>query len=55
MTSEALTASTITMSGHGGDEIEAYLAVPDDGAAARGSDIRARSPGALSSSFSSPP
>jgi carboxymethylenebutenolidase len=34
--SEALTASTITISGHGGDEIEAYLAVPDDGAHARG-------------------
>jgi len=34
--SEALTASTITMKGHGGDEIEAYLAVPDDGATARG-------------------
>src|SRR5215475_13524359 len=37
--SEALTASTITMSGHGGDEIEAYLAVPDDGSAARGSVV----------------
>src|SRR5215469_11256538 len=35
--SEALTASTVTMSGHNGDEIEAYLAVPDDGATARGS------------------
>jgi len=34
--SEALTASTVTMKGHGGDEIEAYLAVPDDGATARG-------------------
>jgi carboxymethylenebutenolidase len=34
--SEALTASTVTMSGYDGDEIEAYLAVPDDGAAARG-------------------
>src|SRR5215475_6478293 len=37
--SEALTASTVTMKGHGGDEIEAYLAVPDDGAAARGSVV----------------
>ena len=37
--SEALTATTITMSGHGGDEIEAYLAVPDDGAPARGSVV----------------
>jgi carboxymethylenebutenolidase len=37
--SEALTASTITISGHGGDEIEAYLAVPDDGAPARGSVV----------------
>lgn len=27
--SEALTARTITITGHGGDEIEAYLAVPD--------------------------
>ena len=34
--SEALTASTVTMKGHGGDEIEAYLADPDDGATARG-------------------
>ena len=39
MTSEALTASTITIGGHGGDEIEAYLAVPDDGAMARGSVV----------------
>jgi carboxymethylenebutenolidase len=39
VTSEALTASTITMAGHGGDEIEAYLAVPDDGASARGSVV----------------
>jgi carboxymethylenebutenolidase len=38
-TSEALTASTITISGHGGDDIEAYLAVPDDGASARGSVV----------------
>jgi carboxymethylenebutenolidase len=37
--SEALTASTVTMSGHNGDVIEAYLAVPDDGAAARGSVV----------------
>ena len=29
--SEALTAKTISITGHGGDEIEAYLAVPDDG------------------------
>jgi carboxymethylenebutenolidase len=36
---EALTASTVTMTGHGGEEIEAYLAVPDDGAAARGSVV----------------
>jgi carboxymethylenebutenolidase len=39
VTSEALTASTITIGGYGGDEIEAYLAVPDDGAAARGSVV----------------
>jgi carboxymethylenebutenolidase len=39
VTSEALTASTIAIGGHGGDEIEAYLAVPDDGAAARGSVV----------------
>jgi carboxymethylenebutenolidase len=39
VTSEALTASTITIGGHGGDEIEAYLAVPDDGAPARGSVV----------------
>ena len=37
--SEALTASTITITGHGGDEIEAYLAVPDDDAVARGSVV----------------
>src|SRR5215475_5454820 len=37
--SEALTASTVTMSGHGGDEVEAYLAVPVDGASARGSVV----------------
>jgi carboxymethylenebutenolidase len=29
--SEALTAKTVSMTGYGGDEIEAYLAVPDDG------------------------
>jgi carboxymethylenebutenolidase len=37
--SEALTASTISISGHNGDDIEAYLAVPDDGASARGSVV----------------
>ena len=37
--SEALTASTVSFTGHGGDEIEAYLAVPDDGAAERGSVV----------------
>ena len=37
--SEALTASTVTMGGHDGDEMEAYLAVPDDGSAARGSIV----------------
>jgi carboxymethylenebutenolidase len=37
--SEALTASTVSISGHGGDEIEAYLAVPDDGSTARGSVV----------------
>jgi carboxymethylenebutenolidase len=30
MSSESLTAKTITITGYGGDEIEAYLAVPDD-------------------------
>jgi carboxymethylenebutenolidase len=34
--SEDLTAQTVRIAGFGGDEIEAYLAVPDDGAAARG-------------------
>jgi carboxymethylenebutenolidase len=34
--SEALTAKTINITGYGGDEIEAYLAVPDDGSASRG-------------------
>jgi carboxymethylenebutenolidase len=33
---EALTAKTVRISGHGGDEIEAYLAVPDDGSTSRG-------------------
>jgi carboxymethylenebutenolidase len=37
--SEALTASTVSISGHGGDEIEAYLAVPEDGSAAGGSVV----------------
>jgi carboxymethylenebutenolidase len=36
---EALTAKTITISGNGGDEIEAYLAVPDDGSASHGSVV----------------
>jgi carboxymethylenebutenolidase len=36
---ESLTARTIRITGHGGDEIEAYLAVPDDGAASRGSVV----------------
>ena len=37
--SEALTARTITISGDRCDEIEAYCAVPEDGAAARGSVV----------------
>ena len=37
--SEELTAQTIRITGFGGDEIEAYLAVPDDGAASRGSVV----------------
>jgi len=37
--SEALTAKTITMAGHGGDDVEAYLAVPDDEAGSRGSVV----------------
>jgi carboxymethylenebutenolidase len=37
--SEALTASTISVTGHGGETIEAYLATPDDGAASRGSVV----------------
>jgi carboxymethylenebutenolidase len=36
---ESLTAKTISITGHGDDEIEAYLAVPDDGAASRGSVV----------------
>jgi carboxymethylenebutenolidase len=37
--SEALSARTISITGHGGDEIEAYLAVPDDGSTSRGSVV----------------
>ena len=37
--SEALTAQTISITGFGGDEIEAYLAIPDDGAPSRGSVV----------------
>jgi len=37
--SEALTAKTISVTGYGGDEIEAYLAVPDYGSASRGSVV----------------
>ena len=37
--SEDLTAETINLVATGGDEIEAYLAVPDDGAQARGSVV----------------
>src|SRR5580693_6483148 len=37
--SESLTAKTISITGHGGDEIEAYLAVPDDGVSSRGSVV----------------
>ena len=36
---EDLTATTITITGAGGDVVEAYLARPDDGAAARGSVV----------------
>jgi carboxymethylenebutenolidase len=36
---EALTAKTVRITGHGGDEIEAYLAVPDDGSNSRGSVV----------------
>jgi carboxymethylenebutenolidase len=37
--SEELTATTITITGAGGDAVEAYLALPDDGATARGSVV----------------
>jgi carboxymethylenebutenolidase len=37
--SENLTAQTIRIAGFGGDEIEAYLALPDDGASSRGSVV----------------
>ncbi len=37
--SEDLTASTVTITGHGGAVIEAYLAVPEDGASSRGSVV----------------
>ncbi|HSR86555.1 MAG TPA: dienelactone hydrolase family protein [Streptosporangiaceae bacterium] len=37
--SEELTAATITITGAGDDPVEAYLAVPDDGASARGSVV----------------
>jgi carboxymethylenebutenolidase len=37
--SEELTAQTVSIAGFGGDAIEAYLAVPDDGATARGSVV----------------
>jgi len=37
--SEGLTARTISITGHGGDEIEAYLAVPDDEVTSRGSVV----------------
>ncbi len=36
---EALTAKTVRISGQGGDEIEAYLAVPGDGSSSRGSVV----------------
>jgi carboxymethylenebutenolidase len=36
---EALTAKTVRISGHGSDEIEAYLALPDDGSNSRGSVV----------------
>jgi carboxymethylenebutenolidase len=36
---EALTAKSISISGHGGDEIEAYLAVPEDGSGSHGSVV----------------
>jgi carboxymethylenebutenolidase len=37
--SEELTAATISIAGAGGDQIEAYLARPDDGAQSRGSVV----------------
>jgi carboxymethylenebutenolidase len=37
--SEDLTAQTVRITGFGGNEIEAYLAVPEEGAAARGSVV----------------
>ncbi len=37
--SEELTAQTIRITGFGGDEVEAYLGVPGDGAASRGSVV----------------
>ncbi len=37
--SEALTARTITITGDGRDDVEAYFAVPEDGAASRGSVV----------------
>jgi carboxymethylenebutenolidase len=37
--SEELTATTISIAGAGGDPIEAYLAVPNDGATSRGSVV----------------
>lgn len=37
--SEALTARTIKISGAGGDAIEAYVAIPEDGATSRGSVV----------------
>jgi carboxymethylenebutenolidase len=37
--SEELTAQTIRITGFGGDALEAYLSVPDDGAAPRGSVV----------------
>ncbi len=33
---DSLSATTITIPGHGGDEVQAYLARPDDGARSRG-------------------
>jgi carboxymethylenebutenolidase len=36
---EALTAKTVSITGHGGDKIEAYLAAPEDGSGSRGSVV----------------